>query len=278
MNLLRSPLFWLTRLGGTKKLFWRTAYDLMARAQGDAFRCMNYGYVGAERIPLQPADQPEWVCLQLYHRVAGAVPLERKEVLEVGCGRGGGASYVARYLRPARMVGVDIAPSAVRLCRRLHAGVPGLEFAPADAERLPFPDGSFDAVLNVESSHCYPRFERFAAEAFRVLRPGGHLLFADLRRDFAPVDAAFAAAGWRVVDREDITPNVLQALDIDSDRRVALAERVPKPFRKPTSALAGVRGSPMYESFRRGTHAYLRYLLTRPPAPASPSPPLSGAA
>ena len=51
-----------------------------------------------------------------------------------------------------------------------------------NAEKLPFADQSFDAVINVEASHCYPRFPRFLDEVARVLRPGGHFLYADVRR------------------------------------------------------------------------------------------------
>ena len=59
--------------------------------------------------------------------------------------------------------------------------MPGLAFEVGDAERMPFPDASFDAVVNVESSHCYPSMPAFLSEVRRVLRPGGHFLYADLR-------------------------------------------------------------------------------------------------
>ena len=64
-----------------------------------------------------------------------------------------------------------------------------------DAQNLPFPDESFDAVINVEASHIYPNFERFLGEVARVLRPGGHFLYADFRnRDGIPDwEAALAA-------------------------------------------------------------------------------------
>jgi ubiquinone/menaquinone biosynthesis C-methylase UbiE len=51
--------------------------------------------------------------------------------------------------------------------------VTGLDFVHGDAESLPFSDGSFDAVINVEASHAYPRLTRFLEEVVRVLRPGG---------------------------------------------------------------------------------------------------------
>ena len=65
--------------------------------------------------------------------------------------------------------------------------MPGLDFVHGDAENLPFPDESFDAVINVEASHIYPHFDRFLSEVKRVLRPGGHFLHVDFRnRDNFP--------------------------------------------------------------------------------------------
>jgi SAM-dependent methyltransferase len=53
-----------------------------------------------------------------------------------------------------------------------------LRFAEGDAERMPFPDGAFDAVVSNFGVHHVPRPERALAEALRVLRPGGRLAFA----------------------------------------------------------------------------------------------------
>jgi ubiquinone/menaquinone biosynthesis C-methylase UbiE len=74
--------------------------------------------------------------------------------------------------------------------------LPGLDFVQGDAENLPFPDESFDAVLNVEASHANPRFPRFIAEVARVLRPGGHFLYADMRgyQEISDWEAALADA------------------------------------------------------------------------------------
>ena len=72
--------------------------------------------------------------------------------------------------------------------------------AHVDSEDLPFPDDSFDAVINIESSHTYPNFSRFLAEVARVLRPGGHFLYTDVRNtpDIAAWEAALADADDRV--------------------------------------------------------------------------------
>ena len=56
-----------------------------------------------------------------------------------------------------------------------------MTFQQGDAENLPFDAEQFDVVLNVESSHTYPQMEKFLSEAHRVVQPGGHFLFADIR-------------------------------------------------------------------------------------------------
>jgi SAM-dependent methyltransferase len=60
---------------------------------------------------------------------------------------------------------------------------------------------SFDAVINVEASHCYPSLPRFLAEVARVLRPGGHFLYADVRRchQLENWDATLAVAPMQIM-------------------------------------------------------------------------------
>ena len=86
---------------------------------------MNYGYAPPDDgatppLELEPGDESDRYCIQLYHRVASAVDLRGKQVLEVGSGRGGGSSYVARYLRPRLLTGMDYAARAVRFSERAH--------------------------------------------------------------------------------------------------------------------------------------------------------------
>ncbi|MGA9678770.1 MAG: class I SAM-dependent methyltransferase [Mycobacterium sp.] len=144
---------------------------------------LNWGYEEDPpmALPLAESDEPNRYSIQLYHRVAAQVDLTGKRVLEVSCGHGGGASYVMRTLGPASYTGLDLNPVGLDFCRRKHQ-LPGLDFVEGNAEKLPFPDQSFDAVINIEASHCYPRFPRFLDEVARVLRPGGHFLYTDARR------------------------------------------------------------------------------------------------
>lgn len=91
-------------------------------------------------------------------------------VLDVASGPGYVAARAAA--RGAAPVGLDVAPAMVALAARLH---PGLAFRQGDAERPPFADGSFDAVVGSLVLHHLARPERAAAEWARVLRPGGRL-------------------------------------------------------------------------------------------------------
>ena len=126
-----------------KRFLWRRWYEHLAGYQLTDWRFMNYGFssLATDNPPLslQPADEPNRFAIQLYHHVASAVALEGLDVLEVGCGRGGGTSFVKRYFRPRQMTGVDFSAQAVRFCERNHR-LEGLSFVRGDAESLPLAD------------------------------------------------------------------------------------------------------------------------------------------
>jgi fatty-acid O-methyltransferase len=144
---------------------------------------LNWGYDEDPpmALPLAESDEPNRYSIQLYHRTATQVDLTGKRVLEVSCGHGGGASYLMRTQGPASYTGLDLNPIGLDFCRKKHQ-LPGLDFVHGSAEKLPFTDQSFDAIINIEASHCYPEFPRFLTEVARVLRPGGHFLYADARK------------------------------------------------------------------------------------------------
>lgn len=245
-----------------RKAFWRLAYEWVAGEQPDAFALMNYGYVADPTAARAPTTD-ETLCRDLYRHVAGAIPLEGKLLLEVGAGRGGGLAHVKLCLGPRAAFGVDLSSRAVSLARRLHAHVDGLSFLPGDAERLPFGDGTFDAVLNVESSHCYPSRLRFYQEVRRVLAPGGHFLYADFFEagEVQSTRETLLAAGLRVIAEEEITANVLAALRIDEARRLGLIARAAPRMRATFGNFAAIPGSETYRLLDSGARRYVRYVL-----------------
>ncbi len=261
---------------GAERLVWRVLYDLASRGGRQVETAfMNYGYATAgDGVPADP-DQ---FGRQLYTRVAGPGALAGKDVLDVGCGRGGGTAFVFERFRPRTMTGLDLAPRAIARCRAKHER-PGLTFVAGDAEALPFPDASFDAVLSVESSHCYPSVTQFLGEAYRVLRPGGLLLLADFRHtalldgaddalipqeDVACLREQIATARFGIVEEEDITADVLRALRLDSaNRRSRLERSVPRPLRRHALAFAAVEGGAMYRAYEERRWTYLRFILQK---------------
>src|SRR5262245_47128090 len=109
---------------------------------------MNYGYkplLRGEALQLVGADEPDRHCIQLYECVAASAQLKGRSLLEIGCGRGGGLSYLHRYRGPRISRGLDIAPRAVAVCRarHVHPGIGDLWFQVGDALATDYEDGAF---------------------------------------------------------------------------------------------------------------------------------------
>jgi ubiquinone/menaquinone biosynthesis C-methylase UbiE len=163
------------------------------------------------------------------------------------------------------MVGADFSPNAVAFCRRAYP-VEGLEFVEGNAEALPFDEESFDAVVNVESSHCYGSMAAFLGQVRRVLREGGHFLYADFRDESAvgELKLQLRDSGMALVREADITPNVVRALDLDSERKIArIRALVHGPLVGAFLQFAGTQGSDIYEEFRRRQTVYMSFVLRK---------------
>lgn len=256
-----------------RRLIWKHWYNHMASSYEKInIKLMNYGYIDrqfdAKKLELDSCDEAERYCIQLYHHVANAVCLAGLNVLEVGCGRGGGASYVKRYLQPKSLTGVDFSQSNINFCRQKYQ-IPGLNFELGDAEALQFADNSFDAVINVESSHCYQHTDKFFAEVNRVLSPGGCFLFTDFRprEAVAKTHQELLEAGFSVIKQENITANVYASMELEHQRKVAIIDRqVPQIFRWLAGYFAAAKGTPMYEGLRTGELEYLCFVLQKQPS------------
>jgi SAM-dependent methyltransferase len=130
---------------------------------------------------------------------ARAVPGPPQRVLEVGSGSGDGTATLARAFPDAQITGMDLSDEMVRSAKATN---PGPEYVVGDAAKMPFPDGTFDLVaqLNVP---FYP------SELKRVVKPGGYILVAStlgpttpyytphsfLRRKLTEVDSGQAGRG-----------------------------------------------------------------------------------
>ncbi len=144
-------------------------------------------------------DEAPVAVRRLVERIAAELPVGG-DVLDVGNGLAAQDPLIAEVARPRSLTAVNITWSQLQAGRgRLRdAGALGVC---ADAVRLPFADGSFDGVISVEAAFHFSSRERFLAEAFRVLRPGGVLTMSDvptLRRPAGFREAVAAVAMLRV--------------------------------------------------------------------------------
>ena len=95
-------------------------------------------------------------------------------VLEVGCGRGVALPALGRLLRPIRLAGLDRDPGFLEeaRARAADAGI-AAELVPGDVRRMPFPEASFDLIVDFGTCYHIARAAEALAEIARVLAPGG---------------------------------------------------------------------------------------------------------
>ena len=247
-----------------QKAVWKWWYQrLGTRGHDIGWPFMNYGFRpdDKELSPnLKPEDESNRMFIQLYDYAASQIPLDGLKVLEVGSGRGGGASFIARYYNPNSMTGLDYSLSAVKLSKSLHGEVSNLDFVEGDAENLPFEDNTFDAVINVESSHCYGNMKSFISEVHRVLKVGGHFSWVDLRgKDMVnDTESIFTDSKLKSIHEKAITKQVVNALDEIHDQKTELISiHVPKFIQGAFKDFAGVKDSQIYNAFKNGNSVYL---------------------
>ena len=247
--------------GAAAKTGYREFYDdmtlrLEATGMGQASFFLNYGYVSNGRgdeavLGVDPGQfNPNSIRLAL--ELVGPMALTDRQVVDVGCGRGGTAALMTSRLG-AQVVGIDLSPQAIAFCRRTHTH-PLLRFEVGDAEHLPVGDAACDVVTNLESSHTYPDMRAFLCEVRRVLRPDGWFLHSDLLAGtrWMEVRAILETLGFTVEDNRDITSNVLASCDQIAAGRV-------QAFGEPSAVLdnfLAVPGSPVYEQMRTGSWEY----------------------
>ncbi|MEI6536171.1 MAG: class I SAM-dependent methyltransferase [Verrucomicrobiaceae bacterium] len=95
-------------------------------------------------------------------------------VLEIGCGRGRFAIWLAKEMPQFRVTGLDFSQAAIELAKQSAASQQaGVRFIQGDAEALPFENNSFDLVISCECMEHVANPRMMAKEMARVLKPGG---------------------------------------------------------------------------------------------------------
>jgi 2-polyprenyl-3-methyl-5-hydroxy-6-metoxy-1,4-benzoquinol methylase len=146
----------------------RRPANVEARRQYDAWHARHA--VDAE------SDAP-WHRLVKVH-LDPARDLRGKTVLEIGCGRGGFACWLARHPEEPRSVtAADFSPAAVAKAREYAAGIglSAIQWVIGDIQSIAHADARFDTVFSCETIEHVPDPDRAVRELARVLKPGGRL-------------------------------------------------------------------------------------------------------
>jgi len=134
-------------------------------------------YLGDEEAWQQALARRAFVYRALQRAVGRHLPAPGA-VVEVGCGAGFMSAVLTEFNGQPRVVGGDRSAAALRIARAARAGRPNLALCRADARDLPYRAGSADLVVCLDVVEHLALPALFFAEARRVLRPGGALLFS----------------------------------------------------------------------------------------------------
>ena len=151
---------------------------------------------------------------RLHKQVVARLALDRPaDVLDIGCGTGALTRQVYDALPPAaplRVCGVDAAEAMIAVAIKKAGPRPGLEFAAALAEDLPYPDASFDRVLSTFFFHHlnYGLKVKSLAEIWRVLRPGGQAAILDVDIPYSLFGKICAWSGYWLFHQAEIAENI----------------------------------------------------------------------
>ena len=153
------------------------------------------------RYPPELANVPD-TAVESFAGVANPWELGRLEpgerVLDLGSGAGTDSLVAAQMVgETGRVTGIDMTPEMLAKARTAAEamGATNIQFLEAEAERLPFPDGSFDVVISNGVIDLIPDKDAVFAELYRVLRAGGRMQIADVT-----IQNPVSAEGRRNID------------------------------------------------------------------------------
>jgi len=137
-----------------------------------------------------------------------------EHILDVGCGTGTLTIKIAKQLKALggnfQVTGLDAAPEMIDVCKRKAKGVSNLDFDVAAAEKLPYADNSFDAVISTFFFHHIDYELKYFAlkEIKRVLKESGKLVIVDVAPPTNWFGALCAWSGYYLFKQDEIKENI----------------------------------------------------------------------
>lgn len=107
---------------------------------------------------------------------------ENETLLDIGCGFGVQDIHWVKKYNVEKIIGINISPTQLKLGEKLvqKEGLENkIEFKEGDAVNLNFKDNSFDTIIALDCVYHFISREKFLKEAYRVLKPGGKIVFSD---------------------------------------------------------------------------------------------------
>ncbi|WP_127529564.1 class I SAM-dependent methyltransferase [Paenibacillus kobensis] len=270
---VERPSDWNRKLGEIRD-YSEIANSFALSGIGRFATFLNYGYVSTgneQHAVIEPDDVWNRNSVKLLLEAVGRTALEGREVIDIGCGRGGNIAALHKYFKPLSSVGLDICPANIAYCSAKSRRTESF-FLVGDAENIPFADESFDVVLNMESAHAYPNRARFYEEVYRIMRYGGVFLYTELmlEEEVAQNVRLLEEAGLSVIRNQDVTSNVLLSCDENAKQRTG-TQGIANNDNASTNIgdindFIALPGSKKYEEMRAGARQYrMMNLVKRQP-------------
>ena len=177
MNLI-TRAFTMIRSGLSTDHYYEVMNNALKKVNNDDFTMLHYPlYINKSDTFLKAQEN------LTDHCISGLVSLENKTILEIGCGNGVQTKYILNKYNPKSITGIDLNEENIKIANqeKERRGIKNAHFRVDDAQQLSkFEDDSIDVIINIESAFHYPDKPLFLKQLFRVLKPGGHFLIADI--------------------------------------------------------------------------------------------------
>jgi len=228
-------------------------------------RFMNLGYHDPDSpLNLKETDFQDRSFIRLYKETISDVDLNGKNVLEIGCGRGGGSYFFAEYSTAKKVLGMDLSPANIKLCNKFYK-LENVSFIEGNANKFEFKQEQFDVIVNLESSHCYPSKQDFFNRVKKTLKDGGTFAYADLidANKIKQTEAFLLAAGFNILSRKDFTPFIVNSIELNSAKQSPFITKFPWLIPRFIKNINVVTGSDVHIKLLSRNVVYYGYTLVK---------------